>query len=177
MSLGFPSIPVFPLPLLVKKNYLQGMATIAQRFCLFNVLLPPGTETVTLPIASLQLPFAFSSCLLTVTFQTPWYSCLGDDKGWGLCSSCDADRHKCERIHPDSLGQAARAWLPVLGEHVPQLRVPSAEPPGILLTSASPWEMRVGLHLCGSSRGLWLGIIKGDCERKKGGASKRGCWL
>lgn len=126
------------------------MATIAQRFCLFNVLLPPGTETVTLPIASLQLPFAFSSCLLTVTFQAPWYSCLGDDKGWGLCSACDADRHKCERIHPGSLAKPC-AWLPGLGERVPRLWVPSPSPLAPHFPQPLPgkcvWDCTtVGLH-------------------------------
>lgn len=125
---GFLLNPCPPSASACKKNYLQGMATIAQRFFLFNVLLPPGTETVTLPIASLQLPFAFSSCLLTVTFQTPWYSCLGDDKGWGLCSACDADRRKCERIHPTAWAKPPYAWLPVLGERMPWHRVPSPEP-------------------------------------------------
>lgn len=148
------------------------MATIAQRFCLFNVLLPPGTETVTLPIASLQLPFAFSSCLLTVTFQTPWYSCLGDDKGWGLCSACDADRHKCERIHPGSLGQAALCLASSAGRVCAMAPVPPPSP-RISLASASPWEM----HHRASSQGLCFVLIKeGDCERKKVSACKRGCW-
>lgn len=85
LSLVSPQFPVPPSPsALFFLNYLQRLATIAQRFCLFNVLLPPRTETVTLPIASLSLPFAFSSCLLTVAFQTPWYSGLRGDKGWGL---------------------------------------------------------------------------------------------
>uniref|UniRef100_A0A8C3R2U6 Axin interactor, dorsalization associated n=1 Tax=Cyanoderma ruficeps TaxID=181631 RepID=A0A8C3R2U6_9PASS len=130
--------PCSPSPSACKKNYLQGMATIAQRLCLFNVLLPPGTETVTLPIASLQLPFAFLSCLLTVTFQSPWYSCLGDDKGWGLCSACDADRHKCERFHPDSL--AKPPWLPGLESVCHGFGCPHRAP-GIALASASPWEI------------------------------------
>lgn len=160
MSLGFPSTPVLSLPLLVKKNYLRGMATIAQRFCLFNVLLPPGTETVTLPIASLQLPFAFSSCLLTVTFQTPWYSCLGDDKGWGLCSACDADRHKCERIHPDSLGQAALCLASRAGRACAMAWGVLTRVPGTSLASASPWEMCVGLHHSGPSQGHGL-LLRG----------------
>lgn len=45
------------------------MATIAQRFGLFNVLLPPGTETVTLPIASFSsfLSLSGAVCLLLLS--------------------------------------------------------------------------------------------------------------
>lgn len=49
------------------------MATIAQMFCLFNVLLPPRTETVTLPLASFSsfLSLSGAVCLLLLS------KCLG----------------------------------------------------------------------------------------------------
>lgn len=45
------------------------MATIAQMFCLFNVLLPPSTETVTLPLASFSsfLSLSGAVCLLLLS--------------------------------------------------------------------------------------------------------------
>lgn len=163
LSLSFPSTSCLCSPFaFFFFNYLQGMATIAQRFCLFNVLLPPRTETVTLPIASLSsfLSLSRAVCLLLLSkplgtpvsvvtrggVSAPHVMLTGANVSW---------------YSPTSLGQAALRLTSSTGRACGhRLGCPHPHLLAVRLASVSPCEMRVGLLHSGSSQVVWFVIIK-----------------
>lgn len=117
MSLGVPPTPVLPLPLLLKKIiYKNRLATIAQRFCLFNVLLPPRTEIVTLPSSFFLLSQAVCLLLLSKPLGIPVLVMT-------RCEVCALPvmltGTNVSGFTPAAQAKLPCAWLPVLGECVP----------------------------------------------------------